>query len=40
MRAAGAVASSVGLLSRPAIPAEGEIIYFWGCGLIVLNAVM
>ena len=35
-----AVASSVGLLARPARPTEGEYIYLWGCALLDISGIM
>ncbi len=37
---AGAVAASVSLLSRATRPDESTIIYFWGCALLIISAVM
>lgn len=37
---AGAIATGVGLSARSAHPTEGEIVYFWGNGLLVISAVM
>ncbi|MBL9082911.1 MAG: hypothetical protein JNK76_13945 [Planctomycetales bacterium] len=40
MMVAGSIAAGNGMLARQARPDEAHVVYFWGCGLLVVSGVM